>query len=130
MIINFTVSSAAVLFFSIIKSAYSQLSSNLPSVLPSSRPELLPALKICRNGAYCTTTSDCTPGNKCVSSSLFSSQCLIDITQYLTENCVADNRNCDVANLWARFVTSLRAPPISNVSYRKLHQRSIVVSSH
>ena len=64
-----------------------------PTKLPSQSPT---TVKICRFSAYCRTSTDCHPGNSCVTYSAYYSLCVPDPTTYLpsTTNCVPDFNDC------------------------------------
>ena len=71
--------------------------STLPTVAPVSVVSTsAPATKavfgalICQFGGYCRSNADCVSGNKCDIKGQYFSQCVPDITQYLTTNCIAN----------------------------------------
>ena len=75
---------------------------NFPSTPPTYFPSVAPTIsimptgspKICQNGGYCRTDSDCVPGNKCNVQSAYFSQCQADSSTYLSGNCVSNFGHC------------------------------------
>ena len=69
---------------------------------PTAKPITFPTINVFRNdtlicqySGYCRINSDCVPGNKCVVSNSYYSQCLPDSSTYLTANCL---KNLDGQN--------------------------------
>ena len=54
-------------------------------------------LLICQFGSNCKTSTDCMPGNKCNIISNYYSQCIPDVSSYLTANCI-ENYNVECSD--------------------------------